>query len=259
MDVVACIKRVPDTSVMDSLEIDASQKEIEKEGLVFKMNDWDEYVLETAAQTREKMGGTFTAITAGPKDWDDVLRRALAMGADRAIRVDEDLVAAEPYDVARILTKVIEGLSYDLILFGAQSEDFNCGQLGCMVAEMLGIPHATMAVGLEVKGKTVWVKRELEAGAFEAYTMELPTLLTIQTGINQPRYLSLSAIRRVMKAELQIVSLDDIGISPEETASRVKLERLELPPRGKRAEIISGSPEESAEKLARILQNAGML
>jgi electron transfer flavoprotein beta subunit len=259
MDVVVCIKRVPDTSVMDSLEIDASQKEIEKRGLVFKMNDWDEYVLETAAQTREKMGGTFTAITAGPKDWDGILRRALAMGADRAIRVDEDLIAAEPHDVARILTRVIEGLSYDLILFGAQSEDFNCGQLGCMVAEMLGIPHAAMIVGLEVKEKSVWVKRELEAGAFEAYTMELPTLLTIQTGINQPRYLSLSAIRRVMKTELQIMSLDDIGISQGETAQRVKLERLELPPRGKRAEIISGSPEESAEKLARILQNAGML
>ena len=257
MDIIACIKRVPDTSKADVLKIDASQREIEKGGLVFKINDWDEYVLETAAQLKDKQGGTFTAITVGPKDWVDILRRALSMGADRAIRIDEDVINAEAYDVARILTHVIEALPYDLILFGAQSEDFNSGQLGGMVAEMLGVPHATLVVALEVEEKTVHVKRELEAGAFEAYTMELPTLLSIQTGINQPRYLSVSAIRRAMKIELQTMSLKNIGISPEETVPMVTLEKIEFPPQGKEAEIISGSPEESAEKLAKILQYAG--
>ncbi len=233
MDIVACIKRVPDTSKADVLKIDASHKDIEKDGLVFKINDWDEYVLETGAQLKEKLEGTFTVITVGPKDWEDVLRRALAMGADRAIRIDEDVINAEPYDVARILTHVIEALPYDLILFGAQSEDFSSGQLGGMVAEMLGIPHATLVVALEVEEKTVHLKRELEAGALESYTMELPTLLTIQTGINQPRYLSVSAIRRAMKIELQTMTLSDIGITPEETARRVTLEKIEFPPKGK--------------------------
>jgi len=146
MDIVTCIKQVPDTSKIDILKIDASQKEIEKDKLVFKINDWDEYVLETAAQLKEKLESTFTAITVGPKDWDEVLRRARAMGADSAIRIDKDVTAVEPYNVARILTKVIKGLPYDLILFGAQSEDFNSGQLGGMVAEMLGVSHATMVV-----------------------------------------------------------------------------------------------------------------
>jgi len=259
MDIIACIKTVPDASQLDTLKIDAAQKEIEKDGLIFKINEWDEYVLETAARVKEKQGGTFTAITAGPQGWDENLRRALAMTADRAIRIDEDLTTAEPSVVARVLANIIEGLPYDLILFGAQSEDFNSGQLGCMVAEMLGIPHATMIVELEAGEKTIQVKRELEAGAFENYTLELPALLTIQTGINQPRYLSVSAIRRSMKTELQIVSLDQIDASPMEKTPMVKLEKLELPPQGKRAEIITGSPDESAEKLAKIIKNAGIL
>ena len=149
MDIIACIKMVPDASIVDTLKIDPAQKEIEKDGLIFKINEWDEYVLEAATRVKEKQGGTFTAITAGPKGWDEILKRALAMTADRAIRIDEDFVTAEPSVVARVLAKVIEGLPYDLVLFGAQSEDFNSGQLGCMVAEMLGIPHATMIVGLE--------------------------------------------------------------------------------------------------------------
>lgn len=260
MDIVTCIKQVPDTSKMDIVKIDDSQKEIDKEGLVYKINEWDEYVLETAAQVKEKLGGTLTAITVGAKDWDEVLRKALAMGADRAIRIDEDVTAADPYDVARILAKAIEGLDYDLILFGAQSEDFNSGQLGGMVAEMLGLSHAAMVVELDIdQGNTIKIKRELEAGAFEAYTVELPTLLTTQTGINQPRYLSISAIRRAMKGELQTTPLKDMGISLEEKTPMIKLERIEFPPEGKKAEMISGSPEESAEKLANILKNEGII
>lgn len=260
MDIITCIKQVPDTSKIDILNIDGSQKDIDKEGLVYKINEWDEYVLETAARAKENLGGAFTAITIGAGEWDEVLRKALAMGADRSIRIDEDVTSADPLEVARILAKAIEGLPYDLILFGAQSEDFNGGQLGGMVAEMLGLSYAAMVVELNIsQEKTVRVKRELEAGAFEVYTMKLPTLLTVQTGINQPRYLSISAIRRAMKAELQTIPLEDLGISLDETAPMVKMERIEFPPKGKKAEMISGSPEESAEKLAGILKNEGII
>ncbi len=258
MDIVACIKRVPDTSEADIIKISPSQKDIEKDRLVFKINDWDEYVLEAAVQLKEKLGGTLTAVTVGPKDWDEVLRRALAMGADSAIRVDQDVSAEDPYAVAIILEKVIRKLSYALVLFGAQSEDFGSGQLGAMVAEMLGIPHATLVTGLEAEEKKVHVKRELEAGTLQSYTIELPALLTIHTGINQPRYISLGGIRRAMQKELQVMSLSDLDLSLEALTPMVRLEKLELPPKGKQAELITGAPEEAAGQLAKILKDAGI-
>ncbi|MDD5288169.1 MAG: electron transfer flavoprotein subunit beta/FixA family protein [Dehalococcoidales bacterium] len=258
MDILAFIKRVPDTSEADAIKIDASGKSIEKPGLTFKINNWDEYVLETAAQLKEKTGGTFTAVTVGNKDWDDVLRRALAMGADKAIRIYDDVSSIEPYTVAVILKAFIKQQHFDLILFGAQSEDFGSGQLGAMVAEMIDIPHATLVTGLEVEEKRVRINRELEAGTLESYVIELPALLTIQTGINQPRYISLGGIRRAMKMEIQAISLNDLDLSLETITPKVKLGKLELPPKGKKAELISGLPGESAEKLAKILQSAGV-
>jgi electron transfer flavoprotein beta subunit len=258
MDIVACIKRVPDTSVADDIKIDASGKDIGRSTLIFKINDWDEYVLEVGAQLKEQRGGTFTAITVGPKTWDDILRRALAVGADQAIRIDEDVVGLDPYIVARILTAAVKGLPYDLILFGAQSEDFGSGQLGAMVAEMLDIPHATLVVNLEIGDKTAHIKRELEAGVLESYSIELPALLTIHTGINHPRYISLAAIKRAMKTELKTMSLEELGLSLNDLLSGLRLEKLELSPKGKEAEILSGSPEEVAEKLVKILGNSGI-
>jgi electron transfer flavoprotein beta subunit len=257
MDIAVCIKRVPDTA--DVVKIDASNRDIERDRLAFKLNDWDEYALEAAVQLKEKQGGSITAVTVGPKEWDDVLRRALAMGADRAIRVDEDVVKDDPYIVARILEATVRDLSCDVILFGAQSEDFSSGQLGVMVAELLGIPHASLVVSLEIENSTARVRRELEAGILELYTIKLPALLTVQTGINKPRYISMSGIKRAMSKELQVVSLSELGLPREQLVPGVNLQKLELPPAGKRAEFLSGAPEETAEKLARILQNSGVL
>lgn len=258
MDIIACIKRVPDTSESDILKINPSQKGIETDRLVFKINSWDEYVLETAVRLKEKFEGTVTAITVGPADWDEILRRALAMGADRGIRIDQDVNADDIYTVAVILEKVISRLSYDLVLFGAQSEDFGSGQLGAMVAEMLGIAHATLVTSLEVEGEKVHVKREMEAGSLQTYTVDLPALFTIHTGINQPRYISVGGIRRAMQKELKVLSLDDMGSPLNTLTPMVKLEKLELPPRGKQAKLISGTPEQVAEKLAKILKDAGI-
>lgn len=258
MDIIACIKRVPDTSEADVIKIDPSQKDIEKDRLAFKINDWDEYVLEAAVQLKEKLEGTLTAVTVGPESWDEVLRRALAMGADSGIRIDQDVSADDPHAVAIILDRVIQRLSYDLVLFGAQSEDFGSGQLGAMVAEMLGIPHATLVTGLEAEEKKVHVERELEAGTLQSYTIELPALLTVHTGINQPRYISLGGIRRAMRKELQVMSLGDLDLSLDALAPMVRLEKLELPPKGKEAELITGTPEEAAGQLAKLLKDAGI-
>ena len=258
MNIMVCIKRVPDTAEADALRIDGSLRDIERNDLVYKINEWDEYALEAAVQLKERTGGSLTAVTAGPKEWDDILRRALAMGADRAVRLDHDMLAADCYSVGIVLSTLIKTLQYDLVLFGAQSEDFGSGQLGVMVAEMLEIPHAALVTGFHENESTVRVDRELEAGLLESYTIKLPALLTIQTGINRPRYISLGGIKRAMKKELQVISPDELALTSDTMAPQVNLDRLEMPPRGKEAELISGSPEESAERLASILQNAGI-
>ncbi|MFC1916570.1 electron transfer flavoprotein subunit beta/FixA family protein [Chloroflexota bacterium] len=259
MDIVVSIKQVPDTSeAADVVEIDASGTDIKRGALISKINDWDEYALEEAVQLKGKLGGNVTAVTVGPIEWRDVLRRALAMGVDRAIRIDEDVTAMDSYAVAKILVALISRFSYDLIMFGAQSEDLGSGQLGPMVAEMLGIPHATLVVSLQVKEGEVRVSRELEGGALELYAIKLPALLTIQTGINQPRYISFAGIKRAREKELEVISLSELGLSREALTPMVKLEKLELAPTGKRAELIFGSAEEAAAKLAMRLKKSGL-
>jgi electron transfer flavoprotein beta subunit len=258
MDIIACIKRVPDTSESDMLEISPSQKHITTNKLAFKINNWDEYVLETAVRLKEKFGGTVTAITVGPASWDEILRRALAMGADCGIRIDHDVNDKDTYTVAVILEKIISTLSYDMVLFGAQSEDFGSGQLGVMVAERLGIPHAALVTSLEVADKKVHVKREIEGAILESYIIDLPALLTIHTGINQPRYISIAGIRRAMQKELKVMSLNELDNSLNALVPMVELEKLELPPKGRQADLISGTPEQAAEKLAKILKDAGI-
>jgi electron transfer flavoprotein beta subunit len=256
MDIGVCIKRVPD--IPDFVQIDVSAKDITRDTLIFKINDWDEYVLEEAIQLKEKLGGMVTAITVGPKECDDILRRALALGADRAIRIDEDVTAKDSYSVAKILSTLISSLSYDLVMFGMQSEDLGRGQLGPMVAEMLGIPHAVGITELQVQDKKVKVSEELGGRVLASYTLKLPALLTIQTGINKPRYVSVAGIRRARDKELKVMTLDELGLSRDALTPMVRLEKLDLPPKGKEAEIISGSPEEAAEKLATTLGNLGV-
>jgi len=258
MDIVVCVKRVPDTAQTDILRIASSEKDIDKSGLVYKMNDWDEYALETAVQLKEKFGGTITALTIGTADWDDILRRSLAMGADSAIRIDYDIAPEDPYVVAKVLKILIQRLRYDLVLFGAQSEDFGSGQLGVMVAEILDIPHSTLVVELAVEEKQIHVKKELEGGMLESYIITLPALLTIQTGINQPRYISMAGIRRAMRKELEVKSLEDLGLSPQDLRPMVTLEKLELPSREGEAEFITGTAEEVAGQVVKMLKDSGI-
>lgn len=260
MDIVVCVKRIPDTSqAVDVIEIDPSGKDIKRGSLVFKINEWDEYALEAAIQLKEKRGGTVTAITAGVEQCDDILRKSLAMGADRAIRVDEDVTAADSYAIARLLAGQIARLAYDLVLFGMQSGDLGRGQLGVMVAEMLGVPHAAGVVRLQVKDGEVSVGRELEAGWLELYTLKLPALLTVQTGINKPRYVSFASIRKARSKELRVVRLEELGLSRDLLTPMVKLEKMGLPPSGKEAKIISGPAERAAAELVAILKSRGVL
>ena len=259
MNIIVCMKRIPDTSAVGHLTIDASGLDIDKSILGFKINEWDEYALEEAVQVKKKLGGDITAVTIGTETADDMLRRALALGADRALRIDEDMTLDDSSMVARVVVAVLNSMPYDLILFGMQSEDFGSAQLGVMVAEMLDIPHAVGIVKLEPQSEDCEVWRELEGGAREVYRMTLPAVLTIQTGINHPRYPSYLNIRKAKQKELKIVTLSDMGISKEELNPTVKLHPLEYRQTGKRGEILSGSTDETAAKVATVLQDAGVV
>jgi len=259
MEIIVCVKRIPDTSeAVDIVEVDDSGKGIKQNNLIFKINDWDEYALEEAVELKEKLGGTVTAVSVGGEECDETLRRALAMGADRAVRIDEDTSAADSYVLARILSKAISSLSYDLVLFGMQSQDLGRGQLGPMVAELLGIPHAVGVTRLQVQDGRARVIEELEGGTLALYSLKLPALLTIQTGINRPRYVSFLNIRKAKNKELEVMTLDEMGLSRDSLTPVVKLERLEVPPPGKGAKIVSGSPREEASKLANLLKELGV-
>lgn len=257
MEIITCIKRVPD--IPDFVKIDASGKDIQRDGLMFKINDWDEYVVETALQIKEKLGGSFTAVTVGTEECEDILRRALALGADKAIRVNEDVTSADSFVIAKILSTLISRLPHDLVLFGMQSEDWGRGQLGPMTAEMLSLTHAVGVKSLEVRDGEIKVGRELEGGTIELYTLKLPALVTIQSGINQPRYPSILGIRRAKQKELNVMTLSELGLSQEQLAPMLRLENIALPSEGKEVEVLSGSAEEVGDKLVNILKGLGVL
>jgi electron transfer flavoprotein beta subunit len=257
MEIIVCVKHVPETAEAD-LKIDSTGKKIEKGGLVFDINEWDDYALEEAVRLKEKFGGTVTAITVGSEDVESTLRKCLARGADKAIRLtDESFEGSDGYAIAKILHKAIKDLPFDLILTGALADDDGYMVVGPVLAEMLGIPHATMVKKLELSDNNARVNRELEGGLDEIVDVKLPAVLTIQTGINEPRYVSIMGIRKAMQKEIKVISLADLGLGENEvgeSGSWMRLEKMFVPPAEKQAEILGGSPEEVAAKIADVLK-----
>lgn len=262
MDVIVCVKHVPETAEAE-LKIDQTGKAIEKTGLVFDINEWDDYALEEAVRIKEKQGGTVTAITIGPEDSDSTLRKCLARGADRAIRLtDVKFESSDGYAIAKILHSVIKDLPFDLILSGALAGDDGYTMVGPILAELLGIPHATMVKKIEVGDGVAKVNRELEGGLEEMVEVKLPAVLTVQTGINEPRYVSIMGIRKAMQKEIKVLGLADIGLSENdvgEAGSWIKIEKMFAPPVEKQAEFLKGSPEEVSAKIAEILRARGLI
>lgn len=262
MDIIVCVKHVPETAEAD-IKIDSTGKAIEKSGLVFDINEWDDYALEEAVQIKEKFGGTVTAITVGPEDADSTLRKCLARGADKAIRVtDPKFEGSDSYVLAKILQKVIKDLHFNMIFTGALASDDGYTATGPMLAEVLGIPHVTMVKRTEMSGNVAKVNRELEGGLEEVFEVRLPVVLTIQTGINEPRYVSIMGIRKAMQREIKVLSLAEIGLSESEVGeagSWVRIEKIYVPPVEKQAEFLKGSPEEIAAKIAEILKARGLV
>ena len=262
MDVIVCVKHVPETAEAE-LKIDPSGKAIEKSGLVYDINEWDDYALEEAVRIKEKQGGTVAAITIGSDDSDSTLRKCLARGADKAVRLtDPKFEGSDGYAIAKILHAVIKTLHYDLILMGMQAGDDGSAMVGPILAELLGVPHATMVKKLELDTGAAKVNRELEGGLEEQVEVKLPSLFSVQTGINEPRYVSIMGIRKAMQREIKIMGLVDTGLTENDVGpagSWLSIEKLYVPPVEKQAEFLKGTPDEMAAKIAEILKAKGLI
>ncbi len=262
MDIVVCVKRVPDTSEAEVI-ITKDGQGIEEGDLVFDINEWDKYAVEEAVLLKEKFGGSVTVVSMGTEETEDTLRRCLATGADNAIRLtDKAFEGSDAVAIARILYQTIKDLKFDLVFTGAQASDDGYGQVGPTIAEFLGIPHVTLVTDIEIMDGKAKVRRELEGGMEEVLEVQLPAVFTIQTGINEPRYVSIMGVRKASQKEIRTLDLQALGLKGEEvgeSGSRTKEERLFLPPVTKETEILEGSPEEIAAKFAQVLKDKGGL
>lgn len=254
MKIFSCLKPVPNKEAR--LIIREDQKWIKEDDLSYDISECDLFALEEALRVKEKHGGEVVVISIGGDPAGKVLKTGLAMGAERAIHLNDDAFhGSDPYTVAKILAKAIqkEG-SVDLVFCGVQSDDLGASQTGVVLAEMLNMSHATVVIGLEVDTATrsARVKRELEAGVIEIVQAPLPAVMTIQYGINQPRYASLKGIMQAKKKELKVWRLGDLGLQPSEVGyAGAKVETLQLffPEQKTKVEIIGGSPEEAVAQL----------
>ena len=260
MNIVVCIKQVPEVADAD-LDINKEGTKIDKEDLVMGINEWDNYAVEEAVRLKEIHGGNVTVVTLGDEDSEDVLRRALAMGADEAILIDEEgFEASDATGIARGLRRAIQDIPFDLLLTGVQSSDDGWGQVGLILAELLSLPYASLVVGIEIEDGKAIVHRELESNTQEKLELPLPAVITIQTGINDPRYVSIMGIRKVRNIEIKETDAEDLGLSEDEIGAEGSIMesiKLSLPVVGEGAEILTGSLNEICEKTAQIIRDKG--
>lgn len=251
MKILVCMKQVPQKDA--PLKLNESGTWI-REDVSYEVNEPDAYALEEALRQKEKHGGEVTAITAGPLRAQQVLREALAKGADRAIHLDDNaFVGLDALNAARAFAAAVKDEKFDLIFTGLQSDDYGYAQTGVILAELLGWPHATIIMQIEKNDIGIRVKRELEAGYFQFVDMPLPAVLTIQSGINKLRYATLIGIKQAKNKPLRKVTLADVQSSI--TGNLQKIERMYVPQKTKNTEFLEGSAAEVAKKLADKLRN----
>jgi electron transfer flavoprotein beta subunit len=225
-----------------------------REDVSYEVNEPDAYALEEALRQKEKHGGEVVVITAGPARSQQVLREALAKGADRAIHLEDPVfVGLDALNTAKAFAAAIQDQQFDLIFTGLQSDDFGHAQTGVVLAELLGWPHATIIMQIEKSDSGIRVKRELEAGFFQFVEMPLPAVLTIQSGINKLRYATLIGIKQAKNKPLQKVTLAEVQGAIG--ANQQKIEKLYVPQKTKKTENIEGAPGEIAKKLVDKLRN----
>jgi electron transfer flavoprotein beta subunit len=248
MKIAVCIKQVPTREWQPRLTDD--QRWVREQDVSYEMNEPDAYALEESLRLREKHGGEVVVCSAGPTRVQQVIREALARGADRAIHVEDDgLGRGDACSAAAALAPSMAEQHFDLILTGLQSDDQGHAQFGPVLAELLGIAHSTIIMEVIVEGGALRVKRELEGGWFQHVALPLPALLTIQSGINQLRYATLKGIMAAKKKEIIKVA------PPPGAASRQRIVRLSAPQKSKQTVMIGGSPADAAKELVRRLRD----
>jgi electron transfer flavoprotein beta subunit len=250
MKIVVCIKQVPAKDAPLAIT-DASW--IRETDIGFEMNEPDSYALEEALRLKEKHTGEVIAVSMGPERVKQTIKEALAKGADRGVHIADDKAhMLDPLGAAKSLAAAIGREKPDLVLTGLQSEDQGFGQTGVLLAEILGLPHATIIMQIEAQGGGLRVKRELEAGWFQWVELPLPAVLTIQSGINKVRYATLKGIMAAKKKEIATITRESLGVTHEPTQH---IERIYVPSKTKKTEFLTGTPKEAAAKLIEKLKH----
>lgn len=260
MEILVCVKRVPDTSE-NEIQLSRAGNDIERDDLVYSINEADNYAVEEALQIVARSGGKVTVVTIGGEDDEEVLRREMAMGAhDAALISDEAFSGSDGKGIATILKAFVQKGHYDLILTGVQAEAGE-GQVGGMLAALLDYPFASLVHSIEVMdGKKLKISREIEGGNKEMSEIGLPCVLSIQTGINEPRYVGMRGLRQVASVEIPTLGSKDLGIeggTVGEAAAKVKRTDYFVPALGKGAEMLEGSTEEITEKVVELVKAKG--
>jgi electron transfer flavoprotein beta subunit len=262
VEILVCIRRVPDASE-NEIELNSAGNDIERDELVYSINEWDNYAVEEALQIVSRVGGKVTVVTVGDEDDEEVLRRQMAMGATHGVLLSDALFpGSDGRGIARILHSFIQKGNYDLILTGVQAED-GAAQVGGMLAAMLDYPFASLVNSVEVldSGK-LKVTREIEGGNKEVSEIDLPCVLSIQTGINEPRYVGMRGIRQVASVPIPKLGASDLGMDPNcvgALAAKVKRVDYFVPSAGRGAEMLQGKPEEIADKVIELVKAKGGL
>lgn len=255
MKIVVLMKQVPNEDT--AIKIDSSQQAIIEDNVTFITNEPDTYGLEEALLMRENIDfiDEVVVCSMGGSSCQQTIKDALAKGADRGIFINNsDQSNQDPLLRAKIIAKVLENEKFDIVLSGLQSDDDGYAQLGILLAELLNMNHASLVMGTEfINNETVKVKRELENGWFQWSELKLPISLTIQSGLNQPRYASLKGIMGVKKKTIDTFEIDDLGLS--DTNSKTELVKLFNPVKTKTTEYIEGSADDIVEKLVDIMKN----
>jgi electron transfer flavoprotein beta subunit len=262
MEILVCVKRVPDTAE-NEFELNSAGNDLDRDDLVYSVNEWDNYAVEEAIQIVDNVGGSVTVVTVGDDESEEVLRREMAMGANNGVLLSDDAFeGSDGRGIAAILKAEVEKGKYDLILTGAQADE-GAGQVGGMLAAMLDYPYASLVNKIEVvNDTTIKVGREIEGGNQEMNEIQLPCVLSIQTGINEPRYVGIRGIRKVASVEVPVKSASDLGIDPAtvgEAGARTRRVDYFAPDLGDGAEMLEGSTEEIIEKLIEKLKAKGGL
>ena len=260
MEILVCVKRVPDTAE-NEIEVNSDGTDIDRDDLVYSVNEWDNYAVEEAIQIRDNVGGTVTVVSVGDEESEEVIRREMAMGADQGVLLSDDAFnGSDGNGIASILKAEIEKGKYDLIMTGAQADD-GAGQVGGMLAAMLDLPYASLVNTIDIiDDKKIKVGREVEGGNIEMNEVELPCVLSIQTGINEPRYVGIRGIRKVASVEIPVHGASDLALASDavgEVGANVKKVDYFVPDMGDGAEMLEGSTEEIIDKLVELLKAKG--